>query len=91
LFGLVAFGLAGVFGGRYLTFLPEPVLAIGTALHPIFWFAAKVGAILFLYIWVRGTLPRFRFDQLMRFTWTFLFPVAIVHLLATGLIVALWN
>ena len=89
LFGIIAFGLAGIFALKYLTFLPAPLLAIGTALHPIFWFAAKVGVLLFLYIWVRGTLPRFRFDQLMRFTWTFLFPLAIVQLLATGLIVAL--
>src|SRR5206468_11847719 len=37
-----------------------------TAILPVFWFAAKVFAFLFLYIWVRGTLPRFRYDQLMR-------------------------
>jgi len=60
-----------------------------TALIPLFWFAAKVGAILFLYIWIRGTLPRFRYDQLMRFAWKVLFPVALANLLVTGLIVAL--
>jgi len=59
------------------------------ALIPLFWFAAKVGAILFLYIWIRGTLPRFRYDQLMRFAWKVLFPVALANLLATGLVVAL--
>ncbi len=48
---------------------------------PLFWFCAKVGALLFMFIWVRGTLPRFRYDQLMRFAWTFLFPVALVNLL----------
>jgi NADH-quinone oxidoreductase subunit H len=58
-------------------------------LIPLFWFAAKTGAIIFLFIWVRGTLPRFRYDQLMRFAWTFLFPVAVVNLLVTGLTVAL--
>jgi NADH-quinone oxidoreductase subunit H len=88
-FALVAFGIAGIFSLKFLTFLPEPVLAIGNALHPIFWFGAKVGAILFLYIWVRGTLPRFRFDQLMTFAWKFMFPVALVQLLVTGLLVAL--
>src|SRR5579863_3888006 len=46
---------------------------------PLFWFLAKVGCILFLYIWVRGTLPRFRYDQLMRFAWKVLFPVALVN------------
>jgi NADH-quinone oxidoreductase subunit H len=59
------------------------------ALIPLFWFAAKVGLILFLYIWIRGTLPRFRYDQLMRFAWKVLFPIALGNLLVTGLVVAL--
>jgi NADH-quinone oxidoreductase subunit H len=86
--GVVALGLAGVFALAFLP-LPEPLAAIAHALHPLFWFGAKVGVILFLFIWVRGTLPRFRFDQLMKFTWTFLFPVSILQLLATALMVAL--
>jgi len=53
------------------------------------WFAAKTAAMLFFFIWVRGTLPRFRYDQLMRFGWKFLLPVALLNLLATALIVAL--
>ena len=59
------------------------------ALIPLFWFVAKVGAILFLFIWIRGTLPRFRYDQLMGFAWKVLFPIALVNLLVTGLLVAL--
>lgn len=51
----------------------------------IFWFVAKVFAFLLLYIWVRGTLPRFRYDQLMSFGWKFLLPVAMVNILATAL------
>ncbi|HUB78004.1 MAG TPA: complex I subunit 1 family protein [Bryobacteraceae bacterium] len=58
-------------------------------LLPLFWFCAKVGAILFTFIWIRGTLPRFRYDQLMGFTWKFLFPVAMLNLLVTGFLVAL--
>jgi len=57
-------------------------------LLPLFWFAAKTGTILFAFMWVRGTLPRFRYDQLMRFTWKFLFPVAMLNLLVTGFLVA---
>jgi len=58
------------------------------ALLPTFWFVAKVFVFLFIYIWVRGTLPRFRYDQLMAFGWKFLFPLAIANLVVTALIVA---
>ncbi|HVX66831.1 MAG TPA: NADH-quinone oxidoreductase subunit H [Bryobacteraceae bacterium] len=58
-------------------------------LLPLFWFLAKTGLLLFTFIWVRGTSPRFRYDQLMRFAWSFMFPVAVVNLLITGLLVAL--
>jgi NADH-quinone oxidoreductase subunit H len=63
-----------------------PLLA---AILPTFWFVAKVFVFLFVYIWVRGTLPRFRYDQLMAFGWKFLFPLAIANLVVTALIVAL--
>jgi len=57
-------------------------------LLPLFWFCAKTGVILFAFMWIRGTLPRFRYDQLMGFTWKFLFPVAMLNLLITGFLVA---
>ena len=77
--GVISFGLA-------LIFL---VPVVRELLLPLFWFCAKVGLVLFVFIWIRGTLPRFRYDQLMRFAWTFLFPVAMINLLITGLLVAL--
>ena len=77
--GIVFLGIAALF--------LVPIL--NTILIPLFWFASKVGVILFLYIWVRGTLPRFRYDQLMNFAWTFMFPIAIINLFVTGLLVAL--
>jgi NADH-quinone oxidoreductase subunit H len=52
---------------------------------PVFWFVLKVFCFLFLYIWVRGTLPRLRYDQLMGFSWKFLMPLAIANILATSL------
>ncbi len=55
------------------------------AILPIFWFVFKVFTFLFLYIWVRGTLPRFRYDQLMGFGWKFLLPLAIANIVATSL------
>ena len=57
-------------------------------LLPLFWFCAKTGIILFAFMWIRGTLPRFRYDQLMGFTWKFLFPVAVLNLLVTAFIIA---
>ncbi len=59
----------------------SPVLG---ALLSLFWFVAKVFAFLFLYIWVRGTLPRFRYDQLMGLGWRFLVPVAIANIVVTS-------
>ncbi|MGA3042547.1 MAG: NADH-quinone oxidoreductase subunit NuoH [Bryobacteraceae bacterium] len=61
------------------------------ALLPLFWFAAKTGGLLFVFIWVRGTLPRFRYDQLMAFAWKFMFPLAVLNLLVTGLMVAAFS
>jgi NADH-quinone oxidoreductase subunit H len=58
---------------------------------PVFWFAAKTGFLLFVWIWIRGTLPRFRYDQLMSFAWKFLFPASVLNLLATALMVALFS
>src|SRR5215469_2155195 len=78
-FGVLSLAIAAVF----LIPAAQPILL------PLFWFGAKTGAILFLFIWVRATLPRFRYDQLMRFAWLFLFPVAMLNLLATSLAVAL--
>jgi NADH-quinone oxidoreductase subunit H len=66
------------FGGAFLT-----------AVFPILWFVAKIFAFLFLYIWVRSTLPRFRYDQLMSFGWKFLLPVAMANIVATSLVLAL--
>ena len=67
------------------------VPAVQSWLLPLFWFLAKTGALLLLFIWVRGTLPRYRYDQLMKFGWTFLFPVSIANLFATALLVALFG
>ena len=77
-FGIVFLILAGVF------LLP----IVQSWLLPLFWFCAKTGAILFAFIWVRGTLPRFRYDQLMGFAWKFMFPVAMLNLLVTSFLVA---
>jgi NADH-quinone oxidoreductase subunit H len=63
-------------GGWHMPFLPE---SLGWL-----WFLAKVGVILFFYVWMRWTLPRYRYDQLMRFGWKVLLPVSVVNLIVTG-------
>jgi NADH-quinone oxidoreductase subunit H len=81
---LPAFGIVFFFLAALMAF--PPVVPV---LMPLFWFLAKVGFLLFVFIWIRATLPRFRYDQLMGFAWKFLFPVALLNLLVTGLLVAL--
>lgn len=53
---------------------------------PFIWFLIKVYAFLFFYIWVRATLPRYRYDQLMGLGWKVLIPLALVNLFVTALI-----
>jgi NADH-quinone oxidoreductase subunit H len=53
-------------------------------------FALKIFLFIFVIMWIRWTIPRFRFDQLMHLGWKVLIPVAIVNMLITGLVVA-WN
>jgi NADH-quinone oxidoreductase subunit H len=65
--------------------IPPPQNIFIHALLPLFWFVLKVFCFLFLFIWVRGTLPRFRYDQLMNFGWRYLMPLAILNIVGTSL------
>jgi NADH-quinone oxidoreductase subunit H len=79
------------FGGWTSPFgnlLPTPHNIVIQALLPLFWFVIKVFFFVFLYIWVRGTTPRFRYDQLMGFGWKFLLPLAIANIVVAALIYA---
>ncbi len=78
-------GASSPFGHLFPTFGPlwfQGVLGI-------VWFVAKVFAFILLYIWVRATVPRFRYDQLMSFGWKFLLPIAMANIVVTSLILAL--
>jgi NADH-quinone oxidoreductase subunit H len=74
------------FGGWLGPVFGPPVLR---SLLPVVWFCLKVFCFLFVYIWIRGTLPRFRYDQLMAFGWKFLLPVGLLNVVATSLVLAL--
>jgi len=63
-------------GGWHGPFLPESLGWI--------WFLIKVAAILFFYVWMRWTLPRYRYDQLMAFGWKVLLPVSVLNLIVTA-------
>jgi NADH-quinone oxidoreductase subunit H len=84
------FGL--FFVGEYINIIALGALASvfflggwrGPLLPPIVWFFLKVAVFSFLFIWIRGTLPRLRYDQLMHLGWKFLTPLALLNILATG-------
>lgn len=56
---------------------------------PLVWFVLKVSAVVFVYIWLRATLPRFRYDRLMSFGWKVLIPLGLLWVMATGAIIVL--
>lgn len=86
-----------IFGRLVLPAIGTVMVAIGAALivfpvfndaiQGVFWFLAKVFIFLFIYVWMRGTLPRFRYDQLMSFGWKFLLPVSIANVILTSAVV----
>ena len=79
--GLAGFGLVlGLIGLILL------VPAVRVRVTDIFWFTAKVAGFMYLYIWYRGTFPRYRFDQLMKVGWKVLLPIGFTLLIATAVV-----
>lgn len=79
--GLGAFGFALGFVGLVLLLPP-----VRDRIQDIFWFCAKVAGFLYLYIWYRGTFPRYRFDQLMKLGWKVMIPLGLGVLIVTGIV-----
>lgn len=77
----------GVQGLEFLNFLNF----ISPALSGVFWFSLKVFFVLYTYIWIRGTFPRYRYDQLMALGWKWLLPLSLANVIFTGLFLVLWR
>jgi len=59
---------------------------ISPALAGLWWFSVKTFLVLFVYLWLRGTFPRYRYDQLMRLGWYWMIPLSIANVIGTGLV-----
>jgi NADH-quinone oxidoreductase subunit H len=79
--GLGAFGVLLAFVGLLLL-----VPGVRERSQDVFWFVAKVACFMYLYIWYRGTFPRYRFDQLMKVGWKILLPVSLGVLIVTAIV-----
>jgi NADH-quinone oxidoreductase subunit H len=73
------------FGGWLRPFPNVEFLAFLDVIPPVLWFAGKVLAFIFLYIWFRGTFPRYRFDQLMHVGWKWLLPLSLANIALVAL------
>lgn len=78
--------LAVIAAGLILTGLVFLIPSVNRAVIGLFWFSVKVGVIIYLMIWIRGTFPRFRYDQLMNIGWKYLIPIAMGAVLVNGVV-----
>ncbi|MDA8405533.1 MAG: NADH-quinone oxidoreductase subunit NuoH [Deltaproteobacteria bacterium] len=62
----------------------------GPILPPIFWFLGKTFFFVFVFVWIRGTYPRLRYDRVMQFGWKTLLPVGLLNVMATAFVYTLW-
>jgi len=80
---LPVLGTAITAAGAALILLPS----VNTFIQGPFWLLSKILVFLFVYVWMRGTLPRFRYDQLMAFGWKLLLPLSIVNVIVTSFVI----
>jgi NADH-quinone oxidoreductase subunit H len=86
------------FMGEYINILAVSAIAVtlffggwhGPGDIPVLWFVLKVAVFVFLFMWVRATLPRLRYDQLLSFGWKVLVPIATINLIVTAYFLLVW-
>ncbi len=79
-------GLAGFAGVLALVGVVLLLPPVRDRIQDIYWFCLKVGVFMYLYIWYRGTFPRYRFDQLMQVGWKVMIPMSLAALILTALV-----
>jgi NADH-quinone oxidoreductase subunit H len=84
---LPAVGTATAAAGAALLYFPQ----VNEFIQGPFWFLSKVFVFLFIYVWMRGTLPRLRYDQLMNIGWKLLLPVSIANVIITAFAILKWG
>ena len=87
--GLLCLVLAAVFTAPVIAPAGSLLAAAKPGIHGAFWFLLKVAVYIYVFMWLRFTFPRYRFDQLMRLGWQFLVPLSIVNVMGIGVALAL--
>src|SRR5271170_8498843 len=87
--GLAFLVVAAILAAPLLAPAGSMIASSMPGLHGAFWFLLKVGLYIYLFMWLRFTFPRYRFEQLMRLGWQFLIPLSIANVMGIGIALVL--
>ncbi len=91
--GSAVFTLLFLGGWNFLPFWPDPWATWGWigAVCSVVWFLAKTSALIAFFIWIRWTLPRFRYDQVMNLGWKYLIPISLANIVIYAFVIGFWD